>query len=212
MTRPRFRYPFTGDWWVTSPYGDRPGGFHPGVDFGLPSGTPVVAANDGTIIYAAFETEAGNTLTLSGADGWQSRYDHLQSFLTYVGAVVRAGDVIGVSDATGDVTGPHLHFEIRPTPTTTTDPIPILLADAGNPPDPDPIPNPHGEPTMTVWLCIDAGSSLAGAWVQSSAYTIVHLASVNDVKNAPGAAVVSGPLMRLIYDDVQACRRAAGIK
>lgn len=136
MTRPTFRYPFAGLYPVTSGFGPRDGGFHTGVDFGLPMFTPVLAANDGTVIYAAHEDAAGNTVTISGADGWQSRYHHLDRWTVDVGHVVAAGGLVGYSDNTGASTGPHLHFEIRSDPSTPVDPLPILLADAAPHPPP----------------------------------------------------------------------------
>jgi murein DD-endopeptidase MepM/ murein hydrolase activator NlpD len=143
MGRPRFAYPFTGSYPVSSPYGPRNGGFHTGTDFGVPASIPILASNDGTVIYAAYEGGAGNTVTISGEDGWQSRYHHLERWTVYVGEPVHAGDLIGYCDSTGSSTGPHLHFEIRPTPATTTDPIPILEADAaGSAPGPTPLPDP----------------------------------------------------------------------
>lgn len=148
MTRPRFRYPFDGSYPVTSPYGPRQGGFHPGVDFGLPTGVAVLAANDGQVIYAAFEDGAGNTITISGEDGWQSRYDHLREWTVTLGQTVSAGQLVGYSDNTGDSTGPHLHFEIRSSPSVTVDPLPILLADQQG--DDDVTPEQMG--TIGQWL------------------------------------------------------------
>jgi Peptidase family M23 len=148
--RPTFRYPFAGDYPVTSGFGPRDGGFHTGTDFGLPFGTPVLAANDGVVIYAAREDEAGNTITISGADGWQSRYLHLNYWLVSVGQTVHAGELVAVSNNTGDSTGPHLHFEIRTDPSTPVDPVPILIADSF-PTPPTPAPQPL-EPDVDQYL------------------------------------------------------------
>lgn len=131
MARPLFAYPFHGGYGVSSPYGQRGGGFHTGTDFAVPTGTPILASNDGTVIYAAYEAGgAGNTITISGADGWQSRYHHLREWVVGVGQHVQRGQVVAYCDNTGASSGPHLHFEIRPTPSQHTDPVPILNADA----------------------------------------------------------------------------------
>jgi murein DD-endopeptidase MepM/ murein hydrolase activator NlpD len=135
---------------VSSPYGPRDSGFHTGTDFAVPGGVPILASNDGQVIYTAYEAGgAGNTVTISGSDGWQSRYHHLQSWIVAWGQNVLSGQVIGYCDSTGASTGNHLHFEIRPTPTTTTDPIPYLEEDAGHIPTPDPDPTPDDETLLT---------------------------------------------------------------
>lgn len=142
MARPTFRYPFNGSYPVSSPFGPRGGGTHTGTDFAIPTGVEILASNDGRVIYAAYESGAGNTVTISGADGWQSRYHHLERWVVSVNQDVRAGDVVGICDNTGSSTGPHLHFEIRSSPSTPVDPIPILESDAGAgaPPALEPIP------------------------------------------------------------------------
>ena len=104
---------------------------HTGVDFGVPAGVEILASNDGTVIYVAYEAGgAGNTVTVEGADGWQSRYHHLERWTVEQGQAVRVGDVVGLCDSTGASTGPHLHFEIRQDAATPVDPLPILEADA----------------------------------------------------------------------------------
>lgn len=106
---------------------------HDGIDFSVSVGTPVHAAADGTVIYEADEPEGyGNTITLSHANGWQTRYAHLSQFMVLNGTPVKVGDVIGLSGGAkgavgaGNSTGPHLHFEIRTDPNTPVDPMPYL--------------------------------------------------------------------------------------
>jgi hypothetical protein len=146
---------------VSSPYGPRGGGMHTGTDFGVPSGTAILASCSGQVIYVAYEAGgAGNTVTISGEDGWQSRYHHLQAWCVSVGQHVSEGDTVGWCDSTGASSGPHLHFEIRPTPSQTTDPIPILEADAGDSgytPGQPPAPDIFGE--EGVMLIIKRGTS-----------------------------------------------------
>ena len=149
MTRPVFRYPFDDDWGISSPYGPRDSGMHTGTDFAVPSAVPILAANDGQVIYTAHEAGgAGNTVTISGADGWQSRYHHLERWVVAQGQSINAGQTVGYCDSTGASSGPHLHFEIRPTPSQTTDPVPILEADAGQAPSPE---EPSEIYTATLW-------------------------------------------------------------
>jgi Peptidase family M23 len=155
MTRPTFRYPFAGSYPVSSPFGPRGGGMHTGTDFAIPTGVEILAANDGQVIYAAYEAGgAGNTVTISGADGWQSRYHHMADWAVSVGQAIRAGELVGWCNNTGASSGPHLHFEIRSNPSTPVDPIPILEADAGSTPGPEPEPPPapdtESEDTMLI--------------------------------------------------------------
>jgi hypothetical protein len=149
--RPVFRYPFSGSYPVSSGFGPRGGGMHTGTDFSIPSGVPILASNDGTVIYCAYEAGgAGNTVTISGEDGWQSRYHHMERWTVSVGQHVNAGDQVGICDSTGASSGPHLHFEIRSNPSTPVDPIPILEADAGSSPTPAPEPIPQEEDIMYI--------------------------------------------------------------
>jgi murein DD-endopeptidase MepM/ murein hydrolase activator NlpD len=87
---------------------------HKGVDWAAAVGTPVVAAFDGTIVFAGDGGGYGNLLRVRHEGGRETRYAHLQRFATAdpVGKAVRAGEVIGYVGTTGLSTGPHLHFEI----------------------------------------------------------------------------------------------------
>lgn len=106
---------------VTSHFGMR---FHPihrvyrqhhGVDYGAPSGTPVSAIADGAVVFAGWRGGYGRLVELQHAGGLSSRYGHLSGFGpgTRTGGRVRQGQTIGYVGATGDATGPHLHFETR---------------------------------------------------------------------------------------------------
>lgn len=160
MTRPTFRYPFAGTWPVSSGFGPRGGGMHTGTDFAIPSGVEILAANDGQVIYVAYEAGgAGNTVTIAGADGWQSRYHHLERWAVEYGQPITAGELVGWCDSTGASSGPHLHFEIRSDPGTPVDPLPILEADAGHTPDPEPEPEPAPEDDV---MYVAIGDALMG--------------------------------------------------
>jgi len=92
------------------PRGDR---FHAGVDYPAPPGTPVVAARDGTVIAAGAFIGFGNLVVLQHASGVTTLYAHLSKILVEKGRRVAAGATVGLVGATGEATGPHLHFEVR---------------------------------------------------------------------------------------------------
>lgn len=86
---------------------------HTGTDFAAPSGTPVYAAASGTVIFAGWDGPYGNKVEIRHADGTVTWYAHMSAIYVSPGEIV-AGDTIGAVGATGNVTGPHLHFEVRP--------------------------------------------------------------------------------------------------
>jgi Meckel syndrome type 1 protein len=96
----------------TSPFGQRNGRPHEGVDLAAPTGTPVYAAACGVVSEAGQESGYGNIVCIDHGAGFSTCYAHLSRFGTSQGAHVNAGDVIGYVGSTGDATGPHLHFEI----------------------------------------------------------------------------------------------------
>ncbi len=85
-------------------------GFHTGQDFSAAVGTPIVAVCDGTVAFAGWDGPYGNKVILTHADGTQTMYAHLLR-LAVTGGPVHAGQIIGYLGGTGNVTGPHLHFE-----------------------------------------------------------------------------------------------------
>ncbi|MYW02027.1 transglycosylase family protein [Streptomyces sp. SID3343] len=91
-------------------------GSHTGQDFIVGTGTSVKAIAAGTVVSAGNGGAYGNEIVIRHADGKYSQYAHLSSIKVSVGSTVGAGQQIGLSGATGNVTGPHLHFEIRTTP------------------------------------------------------------------------------------------------
>lgn len=99
---------------------------HHGVDFSNPTGTPVRAAGDGTVVFASSEEQPtlpgspayGQVVIIEHDFGWQGQaiytvYAHLERPLVQAGDVVSMGDVIALSGSSGRATGPHLHFEVR---------------------------------------------------------------------------------------------------
>jgi len=89
------------------------GAIHAGVDISAPTGTPVHATADGVVARAEYYGAYGKLIIIDHGNGMSTRYGHLSRFDAIPGQEVRRGDVIGFSGATGRVTAPHLHYEIR---------------------------------------------------------------------------------------------------
>ncbi|MFC7993053.1 M23 family metallopeptidase [Streptomyces pilosus] len=87
-------------------------GSHTGVDFHAAGGTPVQSVGIGTVV-AGWGGAYGNQVVIKMNDGTYTQYGHLSSIAVSVGQQVAAGQQIGLSGATGNVTGAHLHFEAR---------------------------------------------------------------------------------------------------
>jgi murein DD-endopeptidase MepM/ murein hydrolase activator NlpD len=86
---------------------------HRGTDFHAPSGTPVLAANDGEVIIAQGMFYEGNLVVIDHGQQFTTMYMHLSKIGVKVGERVTKGQRIGLSGATGRVTGPHLHMSAR---------------------------------------------------------------------------------------------------
>lgn len=99
--------------------------FHSGIDLAAPAGEPIFATRDGVVTTAAYNSSAGNFVAIDHRDGYESRYLHMTEYIVYPGQEVKAGDIIGYVGATGDATGPHLHFTIL-YEGNTVDPAPFL--------------------------------------------------------------------------------------
>jgi murein DD-endopeptidase MepM/ murein hydrolase activator NlpD len=98
---------------ITSPYGPRWGGFHPGIDIATAYGTPIHAAKGGTVIYAGYNGGYGNYTCIDHGGGFSTCYAHQSQIAVSDGQQVGQGQVIGYEGNTGYSTGPHLHFEAR---------------------------------------------------------------------------------------------------
>ena len=88
-------------------------GSHTGIDFHASTGTAVHAVGSGTVVEAGWGGAYGNNIVIKMNDGSYTQYGHLSSIGVSVGQTVTPGQQIGLSGATGNVTGPHLHFEAR---------------------------------------------------------------------------------------------------
>ena len=87
---------------------------HTGLDFAAPTGTPIHSVAAGTVTEVAYAGAYGNRTIITLEDGTQIWYCHQNSTSAAVGQKVGPGDVIGTVGGTGNVTGPHLHLEVRP--------------------------------------------------------------------------------------------------
>lgn len=109
-----FIFPVTGT--VTSGFGYRWGRQHEGVDIGAPEGTPIWAADDGTVVLQQSEAESGgygNYTCIDHGGGLSTCYAHQSAFNVSLGDSVTQGQVIGLVGNTGNSFGAHLHFEVR---------------------------------------------------------------------------------------------------
>ncbi|MGW1875590.1 M23 family metallopeptidase [Streptomyces sp. NPDC001975] len=100
-------------------------GAHTGIDFHAATGTAVHAVGTGTVVSTGWGGSYGNQIVIKMADGMYTQYGHLSSIGVSVGQKVTPGQQIGLSGATGNVTGPHLHFEARTTPEYGSDVDPV---------------------------------------------------------------------------------------
>jgi len=94
-------------------FNDKVQSYHQGLDYGVPSGTPVAALNAGTVLLARNLYFEGNCVVIDHGQGLLSLYLHLSELAVKEGQPVRGGEVIGLSGGTGRATGPHLHVAVR---------------------------------------------------------------------------------------------------
>jgi murein DD-endopeptidase MepM/ murein hydrolase activator NlpD len=107
----RLRWPVKG--LLYSRFGMRQGQRHDGIDVAAPEGSPVVAAADGTVVYAGQQAGYGHVVILRHAGGVLTLYAHNAAVLVSEGSRVGAGEAIARVGQSGKTTGPHLHFEVR---------------------------------------------------------------------------------------------------
>lgn len=121
--RPKFSLPVAQQG-LSANYGQAGGmwmSVHTGIDFPVSYGTPVMAATDGTV-RTQYNSAYGNMAIVTAADGTETWYCHLSS-TKIRGGKVKAGEVIAYSGNSGNSTGPHLHFEVRPGGGASIDPL-----------------------------------------------------------------------------------------
>ncbi len=122
--------PLTLAWPLRASVGDRFGprgaAFHPGLDLPAATGTPVRAAAVGRVAFAGPTTGGyGNLVVVRHTGGVTTMYAHLSRILAWRGEAVTVGTLVGLVGATGEATGPHLHFEVR-VRDAAVDPLPAL--------------------------------------------------------------------------------------
>lgn len=109
----KYMRPVSGGY-VSSKYGYRGREFHTGVDFACPKGTPIMAADGGTVVSVVYSNKSyGYHVIISHSNGEQTLYGHCSKIYVSVGNKVDKGQVIAAVGQTGRATGNHLHFEVR---------------------------------------------------------------------------------------------------
>ncbi len=104
---------------ITSPFGWRTHPifgrqiFHSGIDIGIDEGTPVHAADRGTVVSAGWMDGYGNVVVVDHGNGLSTLYAHNSEITVSEGQVVNKGQTVAISGNTGNSTGAHLHFEVR---------------------------------------------------------------------------------------------------
>lgn len=126
-----FTWPSPGYTYITSPFGYRihpilkTKKLHTGIDIRVPSNSTIAAANDGTVIFANWNSGYGKLLMIDHGGGIVTLYAHNNALLVKPGDTVKKGQAVAKSGSTGMSTGPHLHFEVRKDG-KYVDPIPYL--------------------------------------------------------------------------------------
>lgn len=103
-------YPLSGT--LSSPFGERWGRMHEGIDIAVPIGTTVKAAECGVVVFAGNNGSYGKFVRVDHGNGVMTAYAHLDSISVSVGQAVNSDTEIAKSGNTGRSTGPHLHFEV----------------------------------------------------------------------------------------------------
>ena len=107
------------DGWYSSNFGYRidplngQQSMHDGIDFPAESGTPIVAAASGKVVFAEWHAQYGKMLEIDHGNGLVSRYAHASNLMVKEGDLVVRGQRVAFVGSTGRSTGPHLHFEVR---------------------------------------------------------------------------------------------------
>ena len=117
------RFGATGSLWST---------VHTGVDLAAPTGTRVDSVAQGLVTSARYDGAYGNKVVVRHADGTEVWYPHLDSISVTEGETLSAGQEVGKVGSTGNVTGPHLHLEVRPAGVGPVDPL-VMMRERGSP-------------------------------------------------------------------------------
>ena len=100
---------------ITSVFGEKRSGgrVHKGLDIAAPQGTPVKATASGITSFSGEQRGYGKMVVVDHCNGYETAYAHLDAILISCGTKVRRGSKIGLVGASGNATGPHLHYEVR---------------------------------------------------------------------------------------------------
>ena len=100
---------------ISSRFGEKRSGgrVHKGLDIAAPQGTPVRATASGITSFSGEQSGYGKIVVVDHCNGYETAYAHLDAILTSRGTKVMRGAKIGLVGATGNATGPHLHYEVR---------------------------------------------------------------------------------------------------
>jgi murein DD-endopeptidase MepM/ murein hydrolase activator NlpD len=104
---------------LMSSYGERTdpfsgeGAYHNGIDISAPAGTPAHVAADGVVVFADRSGGYGRLVIVDHGNGFETYYAHLSRFEVVPGQEIRQGELVGAVGASGRVTAPHLHYEVR---------------------------------------------------------------------------------------------------
>lgn len=98
---------------ITSPYGNRSGGFHQGIDLAAPKNTKIFASDGGKVIFSGWSGTYGQLVIIQHNSTYMTYYAHCNKLLVKEGQMVAQGDNIALVGTTGRSTGNHLHFEIH---------------------------------------------------------------------------------------------------
>ena len=101
---------------LTSRFGERSNirsSVHTGLDIATSVGTPIHAAASGTVVFSGWKGAYGQMIAIDHGNGVQTYYCHCSALYKSVGQTVNQGDIISAVGRTGNVTGPHLHLEVR---------------------------------------------------------------------------------------------------
>jgi len=130
------KWPFMRDFVVTSPFGERvhpvtgEKGSHRGTDYATPVGTPVYSPLTGIVSLVGEDDRAGKFVGVKNKNFYVS-FSHLSQIVAQKGEVVTTGQVLGLTGATGMVTGPHVHVVVRDSQGKRIDPETVLDATNG---------------------------------------------------------------------------------
>jgi murein DD-endopeptidase MepM/ murein hydrolase activator NlpD len=160
---------------------------HRGIDIDARDGTPTKATADGTVTQSSWENSGGNVIMLEHTNGYRSRYLHMSKSNVSPGAVVRQGQIIGLSGNTGSSSyGAHLHFEIHLNGTAID---PLTVIGAGNVLD---IGFDQQEKKQPEVLTTSSGASTQEGIIGSMRASVASHVSVGSVGSSSSAGSSSG--------------------